>query len=61
MSDKFQQAHARARQRIGAEAWSGLSNEAQEAAVARELRLLADESTAPVGEMETASVEGSFR
>ena len=61
MSDNFQQAHARARQRIGVAAWPRLPNAMQEAAVAHELRLLAAEGAARMREMETASVDGSFR
>jgi hypothetical protein len=43
MSDNFQTAYKRARQKIGAAAWTLLSNDLQAEAVSRELRALESE------------------
>jgi hypothetical protein len=44
MSDKFETAYRRARQKIGEERWPLLSDEEQEWAVAEELRILENEN-----------------
>jgi hypothetical protein len=40
MSDKFQRAYLRAREKIGEDAWQLLSDRQREDAVARELRVI---------------------
>jgi hypothetical protein len=43
MSDKFEEAYRRARRKVGEAAWRLLTSAEQEAAVAAELRAMADE------------------